>query len=139
MSMNATLTGALVVSPQTVSDEAFPSAIGTVSLEFSPRQKPIQVGSGYNHRNVNSSGAFVPLSGVGATDAVTQGLVLYVRAKVPFQVRVSVFNPAVPLVPDTAIIPITGTLLIEFDPTRYLVLLEAKGSGLIEWLVVGNQ
>ncbi len=75
------------------------------------------------------------LSGVGASDTVTQGNFLYVRTKNPMLLRLTV-NTSGPVV--IADIPVRGIFMLEFDETHPLVLLEIKGAGTVEWYISGN-
>lgn len=136
---NATLSGNLYVQPSDASG-AFPAGATSIPLALSPSPKSLTVDSGVVKRNVASPAAFVALSGVGASDAVTQGSFLYVRTNAPMQLRMTFNNPAGGVT--TAVVPVGssiggGLLVLEFDPTRYLTLLEAEGIGTIEYLVGG--
>lgn len=133
-----TLSGTLTVAPATVVDGTFPAATTTTPLALNPTQKQANVDTGIQSRNLNSPSSYATLSGVGATDTVTQGNFLYLRTKVPMLVQLVVNNPAGGTVTVTGI-PINGLLILEFDATRYLVGLSVQGSGYVEWFVSGTQ
>jgi hypothetical protein len=136
---NATLSGTLYVQPSDASG-AFPAGASSVPLSLSPSLKPLLVDSGMQKRNVASPLAFVALSGVGATDTVTQGTFLYLKTNAPMQVRMTFNNPAGGVTSAVTNVGSSvggGQIIQEFDPTRWLTLLEVEGSGTVEWLVGG--
>ena len=141
MSTVGQISGTLTIGPTGTVDptSSFPIAVDSTPLSLYPSQKPFAVDTGIQHPNVNSTGAYVPLLGVGAlTDgaAVSQGTFLYMRTKTPMLVKLTVNNGGVPLV--IADIPVNGLLILEFDATKYLTALAVQGSGVVEWFVGGQ-
>lgn len=134
------ISGQIDVGPACASDcGTFPGATAQVALGTTPCQKASQVDSGFNRRNLNSPNAYATLSGVGANDNVTQGDTVYVRTQSPCMIRATFYNPAQPNSPIVSEFPLQGTFLIEPPQGQYLSLLEAKGVGLVEYLVSGQQ
>jgi len=138
---NATLTGNLYVQPSDASG-SFPAGATTIPLALSPSPKSLAVDTGVVKRTVTSSSSPATLSGVGAADTVTQGSFLYLRSNAPMLVTLTQNNPAGGTT--VAVLAVGsstggGLLVMEFDPTRYLVGLSAQGSGTIEYLVGGPQ
>ena len=133
-----TISGSLSVAPATVTDSTFPAATSSVPLTTTPIPKVCAVDTGIQRGNINSPSSYAALSGVGASpETVTQGSILYVRCAVPMLFKLAFHNPLG--ADDEAVIPITGTVIMEFDPSRYLTALSVKGSGTIEWYVGGPQ
>jgi hypothetical protein len=139
MSSYISLTGSIQVAPQTVTDPSttYPLAVSSSQLTLAPAAKPANVTTGFQSANVNSPAAFVPLAGVGALAAVTQGNTLYLRSRQLMQVQLTFNNPAGGTT--VAVVPVNGTTIMEIDPTSYLVGIAVQGVGLVEWLVTGNQ
>lgn len=136
--MIAVLDGTISIGPQQVTEESFPAGTLSEPLSFNPFEKQVQVSTGTLQRTLNSSGSFVALSGIGATDTVVQGLFLYVRCKGgSMQLRLTMKDPGggADIV---SVLPFDGTSLHEFQANGWLKGLEAKGSGTIAYLIGGN-
>lgn len=134
------LSGQIEIGPACASEcGTFPGASAQVPLGTTPCQKASQVNSGFNRCNLNSPNGYTTLRGVGATDNVTQGDTVYVRTQSPCMIRATFYDPAAPGVPIVSVFPLQGTFLIEPPQSMYLSLLEAKGIGLVEYLVSGQQ
>lgn len=129
----------MTVAPQSVSDPSstYPLGTGSTPLTFNPAAKIANVNSGFGSTNVNSPSSFQALSGVGPTDDVTQGNLLYIRTRSLMQVKLTFNNPLGGTT--TAINQINGMCVMEIDPTAYLVGISVQGVGAVEWLVTGNQ
>lgn len=86
-------------------------------------------------RTLASPGSFVTLSGIGASDAVTQGSFLYVMTDAAMTLRITCDDGA----GGTALelIPVQGLFVRQFDPTKPLELLEVRGSGRITYAACG--
>jgi len=129
------LSGTLVKGPLGAGDCAFPA--GTTTIPFS--SYPIQKNAAASFsaaKQVDSPSAFAALDGVGTSETVTQGNFLFLRTTSPFQLRLTTKADSGPDV--VAVIPVQGLAIIEFPTGNYLLLLEAKGSGTIEYVVSGN-
>lgn len=108
-----------------------------VPFTTTPLQKQALVQTGAQVRLVTSPAAYVPLDGVGTGETVTQGTLLYLRTQLgnPMMLRLT-FADAPDLVSE---VPVKGLLVVEMDEVHYLKLLEAKGSGTVEYYVSGVQ
>lgn len=86
-------------------------------------------------RTIASPASFLTLSGIGATDAVTQGSFLYVFTDSAMTLRITCDDGA----GSTALelIPIQGLFVRQFDPSKPLELLEVRGSGRITYAACG--
>jgi hypothetical protein len=125
------ITGTLVVGPQAVVDTSVPS--GTTTAPFA-LDKVATVHSGLKQRALNSASVYVTLSGVGTSDDVTNGLQLYLRSSDPILVRLTFDTTPADIVSE---IPVNGLLLLDIDPSKPLVSVEAKGVATIEYLIAG--
>lgn len=135
--LNVLLRGALVCGPPEVSDQQFPNGTTTIPLQLTATPKAAQVAAGLKVRQVSSPAAFVALSGVGATDDVTQADTVYLRVQSgnSFQVRFTCTGLG------TAVLPLNGSLLFEPDAAggHPCTLIEVMGSGTIEYFASGQQ
>ena len=117
----------------------FPQAIFTTNLGTSPTPKPFSAASGVLTRRVNvAAPGFQTLSGVGPTDAVVRGDLLYLRSDSQLLIRISQTDPLNPLNTLLREIYIAGLVVLEFPSSSPLVLLEAQGSATIEYLITGQ-
>lgn len=132
------LSGSLTGGPAAVMDGSFPATTWLVSLGFAQGcSKEFGAASGVLTRQVASPGAFIALSGVGSTDAVTQANALYFKCNSPMQLRVT-FHPLSG--PDyKSVIPVSGPMVLETPDDQYITGLEVMGAGPIEYLATGLQ
>lgn len=144
MSVNTvTLLGTLTAGPQGVCEGGFPA--GVLQLPFGlagscpgagtkPSAKRFWSTIGIN----TPSPAFITLDGVGAGQSVTRANLLYLRTIIPMKIRLTMADPAGG--PDiVSILTPQGLVIVEFQDSGYLKLLEAQGVGSIELLVSGNE
>lgn len=136
MAESVSLTGTLIAGPGTVTESSFPGGVTNIPIALTPPAKSFNVDSG-GTRSVSSPSAYVALTGVGVADTVTQGKFLYLRTSTPMLVRLTTVNP--PGADVVSVVPVQGLLVLEFDPAKYLKLLEVQGSGVVEWFVCGEQ
>jgi hypothetical protein len=141
--MNVTIDGRLVEGPTSANEAPlFPSGSTLVpfTLNAGSSPKPAQVSTGAKVRTLASPNAFVSLSGVGATDDVTQADTIYIRVvQGGFQFRVTYHNPnGSPIV---SVLPSAGLIVLEPDAEGgyYVTLLEAQGAGQVEYFASGPQ
>lgn len=79
--------------------------------------------------------SYQTLPGVGAAPGVTQADTLYIFAGAPMLIRLTIFQAAGDIV---SVFPLDGLLIHEFTAsTGYLKLIEALGSGTIEYFASG--
>lgn len=118
----------------------FPQALYTTPLQTSVTPKPFSAGSGVMTQRVAvASPGFVPLRGVGPTDAVVRGDLLYLRCDAALQLRISTQDPLAPLGPPiVVVVPVSGLYIHEFPAGQPLVLLEAQGSATVEYAITGQ-
>lgn len=118
----------------------FPQAIFTTPLSTSVSPKPFSEASGVMQRRVAvASPAFVVLQGVGPTDTVVRGDLLYLRCDAGLILRLSNQDPLAPLGPPLVVtIPVMGLVILEFPASSPLVLLEAQGSATVEYAITGQ-
>jgi len=136
------VTGSLTVGPPCAcdgGDTSYGNGVSNIGLNLFPCPKSSQVDTGVNRRMINSPTTFVTLSGVGADDNVTQGDTLFVRCVSPVLLRVTFYNPNLPMSPWVSVIPLQGMILVEPPQNSYIMMLEVQGVGQIEYLVSGQQ
>jgi len=129
------LSGTFSIAPPTVSESTFPGGVFTGQLSTLPAPKQAPVYEAQN-RNLNSANAYVGLSGVGPADSVTKGNTLYIRTSNLIWIRLTFSNLPSDIVSE---IPVQGMLILEIPDNNALILLEAKGTGYIEYACTGNQ
>lgn len=138
--MQLLITGSLIAGPPEGVSTGFDTMRVNEPLLFTPdgvEGVGFGVGTGILKRNVASPAAFVALQGVGATDTVTRGKVLYLKTNAPMLIRISNDDGAGGTT--TATIPIEGgPMLLRFQAAKFLKLLEVQGSGQLAYLIVGD-
>jgi hypothetical protein len=107
----------------------FPAGSATVPLSLLPQLKPYLVSTGDQVVNVATPSGFTAL----AMGSVTQGHTLYLRTTSAVVVELTMFGNATPQQ-----INVQGLVVLEFDPAHYLTAVGVQGSGLVEYLAVGN-
>lgn len=132
---NVSLSGTLTAAPQQASESLFPTGVLSAAFNLTPASKPYTAAVSGN-RLVNSPSSFVELDGVGTSETLTQGQTLYLRTSVRMLIRVTthdgILNSDV-----VSTLCVKGLYIQEFGDSDYLKLLEAEGSGTIEWWVGG--
>lgn len=133
MSGRIEIDGTLSGGPPLVGDCTFPGSSFNATLRFlGGCGKSFGAASGVLTRQVNSDSAFVPLSGVGPTDAVTAGNFLYLKCGADMTVQLTLSDDTVQE------LPVSGLLVIELTATRTLKSLAIKGVGAVEYLTSGD-
>lgn len=134
MSDSIALAGSIVLGSQ---GGGCGPAIGTLNLSFTsyPPTKP--AAASFNaSKQVNSPISFATLDGIGAAESVTQGTLLFLSTTSPMDIEITTATSG----PDNvAVIPVQGTLIIEFPVNKYLKGLRAQGVGIVSYLATGNQ
>ena len=132
------ISGALTSGPTSVSSEgAFPSAVFTVPLGWrGGSNKSAAVATGVLTQNLNSPSAFVKLAGVGPTAPVTQGDTLYFKSTSAIELRITTDDGAGGQ--EIYTLKPFGLFILEFSADKLLELLEAQGTGILEYFVSGQ-
>lgn len=138
MSGQISLDGSFTVTPPGSGiGSSFPGGAVNMPMTLTPTPKQSLVRSGPDVRTINSSDAYVTLTGVGDDDAVTKANTLYLRNNGPMMVKLT-FDSS-PSADIESEFPLYGTIVLECGDTKYLKKVEVKGSGTIEFFVSGNQ
>lgn len=131
-----TLQGSLLSqSAQALDGSVLPASVITDQIATSQTPLGYQA-EVYQLRNVVSPAAFVALSGLGATDNLTRGKFLYVRANADVQYRLTFVDP---LGGSDIVSIIPGKLLVlEAHAVGLVKLIEVKGTAALEYFVCGD-
>lgn len=128
------VSGSLTAGPQV--GGGFPSVAATVRLALSQEQKGFGQCTGTVQQQL-ANADYAALSGIGTGQTVTKADTLYFRASGPIFLRLTCLNGAG--IADTPIVvPVAGLFVVEFQSARELVVLEAKGSGTVEYVASGQ-
>ncbi len=136
MSNVVTFAGRLLAGPPKSSTSSFPTGLSNATFELKPPNKTATVATGIQTPSVNSASAFVELSGVGAGQTVTQGTFLYLRTTSKMLVRITQAGDSGDVV---STMYVDGLFAQEFPAANYMKLLEAQGTGVVEYFASGNQ
>lgn len=128
--------GQILAGPPKSSCSPFPA--GFVNIDFTTRStnKAAAV-SAYQSRSLNSPSSFAGLDGVGSGETVTKATFLYLRTATAMTIRLTTDDGSGGSV--TAVIPVDGFLLMEFQTAKFLKLVEAQGVGTVEYFASGNE
>lgn len=129
--------GSLTAGPPSVTSEAFPGASVIVPLRLRENTLAFSVATGMLSRTIASALSFIALQGVGPTDVVTKALFLYLKGNALFDVRLTTDDGVGGST--VAVVPVNGFTLVQFDSTKFLKLLEARGTALIEYFLCGAE
>lgn len=132
-----TFKGTLMAGPPKASSTSFPTGIVNASFDLKPASKPAPV-LVHNVRNLASPSAYAAMDGIGTGNTVTKATFLYVRTESPMTLRITYDDGAGgSLVRDS--IPVDGLHVEELPTDKFIKLLEAQGSGVLEYFASGNQ
>lgn len=132
-----TFKGTLLAGPPKSSTSSFPTGLSNASFELKPPNKSALVATGIQTPNVSSPTMFVELSGIGSAPAtVTQGTFLYLRTSAKMIIRITQQGDSGDEISE---LYVDGIYAQEFPAANYLKLLEAKGTGVVEYFASGNQ
>jgi hypothetical protein len=139
--MQAKLTGTLRAGPAEGVSNGFASMTLDDQLSFQPSGDQgiaFQVATGVLTTNVSTaSPSWRTLSGIGASDVVTQGNLLYAKSNGQMFLRLTFENGSDPDI--VSIVPLNGgPIILPIDQARYLKLLEVQGTGQLLYFVCGN-
>jgi len=131
------LSGVLTAGPTGSGDAVFPAATFQAPLGLlGGSAKQYGVATGILTRNLQSPSAFVTLDGVGTAATVTQGSFLYFKTDGAIDLRITTDDGSGGQ--DVVVVPVQGLLVMELPTNKPLELLEAQGSGKLEYLVAGS-
>ncbi len=139
------LGGTLTLAPPSVVGTTISaSPIGTVPAGTT--QIPVQLTPGtkqsgvqtHKKKTLNSPSTFQVMTGIGATDDVTTADTLYLKVDGPIQVQLTMQNPAGGS-PIVSVVPLYGTMMLEFPTPGLLTGLSLQGSCNVEMLASGPQ
>ncbi len=130
------VSGQLVAGPSSAGEGGFPAGVTNLPFTLYPAERPYGVATGGMKRIIaTSAGVYVTLDGVPGT--VTKATFIYLRTIAPMLLRITRVQPAAADV--VFVLPVSGLYVQEFDPTRYVTLLELSGSGTVEYFVSGAE
>lgn len=135
MSNVVTLSGTLLAGPPKSSCGGFQSALINAAFELRPPNKTATVVD-HGVRSLASHDSFADLNAVGTGKTVTQGTFLFARTSGPMTIRTTRNTGSGDVVSTQ---DVDGLFVLEFPVDKYLKLLEAQGSGSIEYFVSGTQ
>lgn len=131
-----TFKGTLQAGPPKSSTSGFPTGVTNASFDLKPAAKLAPVSTGLQVRSLASPSAYVALD-VGTNQAVTKANFLYVRTEAPFLLRVTYDDGAGGSI--VSVVPVDGLFVHEAPGDKFIKLLEAQGTGVIETFASGNQ
>lgn len=132
-----TVSGALLAGPPSAG-EGFPAMLANAPLSLINSPKQMGVATGVLSRLVNQpSPAFGPLQGVGPTDTVTAGDLLYLKCDGLLILRVTTDDGSGGSVVELN--PVHGLYVREFSTVRALKLLEVQGVARCEYFISGQR
>lgn len=103
-----------------------------MALSLLSEPKSFDAATGVLQYNLNSPIAFYTLAGIGASSIVTEALTFIFRTQSNIRLRLTFDDATV------SELSVQGMLLIEPPDGTALVLVEAKGLGLIEYFASGK-
>lgn len=107
----------------------------SLQLKGACAQKPYNVATGGQPRIINSAAVFVALGDVGPTGVVTRADTLFFYSPVPIDLELTTDDGAGGDV--VAIVPLDGTLVLEFPTQKPLKLLRVRGTATIQYFASG--
>jgi hypothetical protein len=130
--------GSVDGGPPSVADTGGETATFSARLGLSNGSagKSFVAATGVLKRQLSSPVSFIELDGVGTAKTVTKGTFLYVKT-VGGGVDLRLTSDDGSGGDVVAVIPVNGPLVLELPDSKFLKLLEAKGSVGIEYLVTG--
>src|SRR4051812_46162565 len=123
------LQGALLSGPVKSASGTFPVGLVNITFGLKPANKVAAVSS-KSVRNLASPNAFSTLHGVGPNEDVTQANFLFLQTDNPIDVRITADDGSGGDV--VSVVSVDGLLLVEKPSNKFIKLLEAQGTGVIE-------
>ena len=105
-----------------------------LALKGGAGSKPFQVATGILELNIINS-SYQALPGVGAAPAVTHADTLYFFSNSPILLQLTTDDGAGGNV--LSVLPVDGLLILEFNASRFLKLVEVLGQAQIEYFASG--
>lgn len=134
-----TIDGTLTGKPDSGATGTFPSGYSTVPFTLFGTQKTYAASTGVNQASIAINAAYAALPDIGSSTKVTHADTLYVRTNKLVNVRVTSDDGIGGSV--VAVLPVKGLLVLEFDSTKYLKLVEIQGHPTelttVEWWASG--
>jgi hypothetical protein len=131
----ATLQGTIQVGPPKSGGQSFPTGLGNIAFTLKPASKPAPVSS-QDVRNFASPSGFSTIHGIGPNETVTQANFLYLRTDAPIDFRITSDDGNGGSV--VAVVSVDGLHIIEKPTSKFIKLLEAQGTGTIEYFASGT-
>jgi hypothetical protein len=131
-----TCDGTLKAGPPKASTSGFPTGVVNTSFSLRPAQKLASVSTQAVRNLATGAGVYATLHGIGTGEDVTQGTFLYVRTDSDFLIRITTDDGSGGSV--VAVLPVSGLLIFEAQPGKFIKLLEASGSGVVEYYASGT-
>jgi hypothetical protein len=131
-----TLQGTLVSGPPRSASGTFPAGLVSIAFTLRPANKSAAV-SVKAVRNLQSPSSYATLHGIGSGEDVAQANFLFVQTDNPIDIRITSDDGAGGSV--VAVVSVNGLLMIEKPADKFIKLLEAQGTGVVEYFASGNQ
>lgn len=131
-----TFKGSLMAGPAKATSCAFPAGVTNVGFGLKPDAKPAPVMTS-NVRNLQSPSGFATLHGIGSGEDVTMANFLFLRTDGPIEFRITADDGIGGNV--VAVVAVDGLLAVEKPAGKHIKLLEAQGTGVVEYFASGTQ
>lgn len=131
-----TLQGTLVAGPPKAASGTFPAGLVSIAFTLKPPNKsaPVSVKS---VRNLSSPSTYATLRGIGDGEDVAQATFLFLQTDNSIDVRVTCDDGSGGDV--VSVVSVDGLLIMEKPANKFIKLLEAQGTGVVEYFASGNQ
>lgn len=130
------LQGTIISGPPRSGSGTFPAGLVSIAFTLKPANKSSPV-SAKAVRNLQSPNSFATLHGIGSGEDVTQANFLFLQTDNPIDVRITCDDGNGGSV--VSVVSVDGLLMMEKPTSKFIKLLEAQGTGVIEYFASGNQ
>lgn len=127
--------GNLQAGPPKATTGSFPAGMTNIAFDLKPTAKPAPV-SCHDIRNLSAS-SYTSLRGIGSTDTVQQANFLFIQTDSPISFRVTYDDGSGGDVVD--VIAVDGLFVQEAPIDKFIKLLEAQGTGVVEYFASGTR
>ncbi len=131
-----TLQGTILSGPPRSGTGTFPVGLINITFGLKPSNKVAAVSS-KGVRNLASPSSFATLHGVGPGEDVAQANFLFLQTDSPIDVRITQDDGAGGSV--VSVVSVDGLLVLEKPSNKFIKLIEAQGTGVVEYFASGNQ